>query len=98
MSPSPVDIEGPAAKIVDSDAATLFFVETVSEGGSRRLVDQAKDFEARDFAGVFGGLALRIVEISRNGNDGAIDGFTEEGFGPVFQFAQNKRGYLWRSK
>src|SRR2546428_8468311 len=92
------NVEGPAAEIVDSDFAALFFVETVGEGGRSGLVDETNNFEAGDFAGVLGGLALGIVEIGRDGDDGAVDRFGEMGFGPVFQFAENERGNLWRGE
>ena len=67
------NIERAAAEIVNGDAAALLFVQAVSERGGRWLVDQAQNFEASDFAGVFGGLALGVVEIGRDGDDGAID-------------------------
>src|SRR5271165_3286182 len=88
------DVEGAAAEIVNGNFAALFFVETVRQGGCGWLVNETEDFEARDFAGVFGGLALGVVEVSGDGNDGAVNGLVEEGFGPAFQFAQDERGYL----
>src|SRR5690606_19365483 len=42
----------------------------ICQCGSRRLVDDALDVETCDLAGVLGSLALRIVEISRNGDHG----------------------------
>jgi hypothetical protein len=71
--------------------ATLLFVKAVGESGGCRLVDEAQDFETGDFAGVFCRLALRIVEISGNGDNSAIDGLAEMSFGPVFQFAEDER-------
>ena len=73
-------------------------MQTVGKCGGGRLIDEAQNFEASNFAGVFGGLALRVIEIRRDGDDSAIDGFTEEGFGPVFQFAQNECGNFRRSE
>src|SRR5580704_5608076 len=90
------DIKRAAAEIVDGYAATLLFVQAIREGGGGGFIDEAKDFEARDFAGVFGGLALGIVEIGGDGDDGAVDRFVEEGFGPAFEFAQDERGNFWR--
>src|SRR6266571_2662748 len=92
------NVEGAAAEIVDGYFAALFFVETVGEGGRSGLVDEANNFEAGDFAGVLGGLALGIVEIRRHGDDGAVDWFGEMGFGPVFQFAENERGNFGRGE
>src|SRR4029077_8730527 len=65
---------------------------------SGRFVDQAQNFEAGDFAGVFGGLALGVVEIGWYGDDGAFDGFAEMSFGPVFQLAKYERGDFWRGE
>ena len=57
-----------------------------------------KNFESGDFAGVFGGLALGVVEIGGDGDDGAVDGFAKESFRPALQFAQNECGYFGRSE
>src|SRR2546430_14958733 len=78
------DIEGAAAEIVDGDSASLLLVKTVGERGSSGLVDKAKNFEAGDFASVLGGLALGVVEMRGDGDDGAVDGFAEVGLGPIF--------------
>src|SRR5216684_2522710 len=92
------NVKGATAQIVDGDFAALFFVEAVGESRSGGLVDEAENFEAGDFAGVLGGLALGIVEIGGNGDDGAIDSFAEMSFGPAFQFAENESGNLRRGK
>ena len=63
------DVEGAAAEIVDGDDAVLLLVEAVGERRGRRLIDQAQNFESGDAAGVFGGLALRVVEVRGNGDD-----------------------------
>jgi hypothetical protein len=92
------NVKGAASEIVDGDFATLFFVEAVSERSGGRLVDETEHFEAGDFAGVLGGLALGVIEIGWNGDDGTTDGFAEMGFGPVFQFAEDEGGNLRRSE
>ena len=92
------NVERAAAEIVDRDVAALLFVQAVSERGGGRLVDEAQDFEAGDAAGVFGGLALGVVEIGGHGDDRAIDRFAEVSFGPILQFAQDERGNFRRGK
>src|SRR6266436_4501438 len=90
------NIKRAAAEIVDGHAATLFFMQAVGERRGSRLVDETENFQTGDFAGVFGGLALRVVKIRRYGDDRAIDGFPEERFRPVFQFAQYECGdFRW---
>jgi len=78
------DVKGAATEIVDGDLAALLFVEAVGERRGSGLVDEAKNFEPGDFAGVLGGLALGIVEIGGDGDDGAIDSFAEMGLRPSF--------------
>jgi len=46
------------------------------------------DFEARDFACLFGRLPLRVVEVRRNGDDGLGHFFAQEVFRGCFQLAR----------
>ena len=90
------DVEGAAAEIVDRNVAALLFMQPISKRRRSRLVDQAQNFQTSELSGVFGRLALRIVEIGGHGNNRAIDAFAEIGFRPIFQFAQNERGNFRR--
>src|SRR5882672_2989790 len=92
------NIKRAAAEIVDGNTAALFFMQAVGERRGSRLIDEAHDFEPGDFAGVFCGLALRIVEIRRHGDNRTIHGFTEVRFRPVFQFPQNECRNFRRSE
>src|SRR5712691_9299209 len=92
------NIESAAAEIVNGDFAALFFVQAVGQRRGSGFIDEAKNFEAGDFASVLGGLALGVVEVGGDGDDGAVDGFAEVGLGPVFQFAQNESGNFRRSE
>ena len=79
-TPSPTssgDVEGAAAQVVDGDGLILLLVQTIGQRRSGRLVDDAQDFQAGDAAGVLGGLALRVVEVGRHGDDGLGDGLAE---------------------
>jgi hypothetical protein len=67
------DVERAAAEIVDRDGFVLLLVETVGQRGRRRLVDDALDVQTGDLAGVFGGLALGVVEVGRNRDYGFGD-------------------------
>ena len=77
------DIESAAAEIVDGDFAALRFMQAIGERGRGRLVDKAQNLEAGDFASILRGLALGIVEIRGDGDDGTVDGFAEVGLGPT---------------
>ena len=92
------NVERAAAEIIDGNAATLFFVEAVGERRSGRFVDEPQNLETGNLAGIFGSQALCIIEIGRHGDDGAVDGFAEKCFGPIFQFAQYESGNLRRGE
>ena len=82
------DIEGAAAQVEDRDLFILLLVEAVGERGGRRLVDDSHDVEAGDLAGILRRLALRVIEIRRDGDDRLGDLFAEVGFRVGF--------HLWR--
>ena len=90
------NIERAAAEVIDRDGAGLALVETVGERGRGRLVDDAQHFEAGDLAGVLGGLALRVVEIGRNGDDRLLDLGAEIGFRRLLHLLQDEGGNLRR--
>ena len=86
------DVEGAAAEVVDGDDAVLLFVEAVGEGGGGGLVDEAQDVEAGDAAGVFRGLALRVVEVGGDGDDGLGDFGAEEALGVILELQEDVGG------
>src|SRR5208282_794451 len=55
-----------------------------------------KDFKASHAARVFGGLALRVVEVGGDGDDGLRDGSAEEPLGVALELAQDVGGDLRR--
>ena len=85
------DVEGAAAEVVDGDGlGFVLLVEAVGERRRRRLVDDAQYLETRDLAGVLGRLALRVVEVSGNGDDGLGDRLAELGFGGLLHLLQDE--------
>ena len=74
----------------------LLLVEAVGERGRRRLVDDAQHLEAGDLAGVLGGLALGVVEVGGNGDDGLRDLLAELGFGGLLHLLQDEGRDLLR--
>ena len=62
------DIEGTAAEVKD-EHVTLhadLLVEAVRDGGCGGFVDDTQHVHARDGAGIFSGLALGVIEVSRH--------------------------------
>ena len=65
------DVERAAAEVVDRDLLIApGLVEAVGERRRGRLVDDAQDLEPGDLAGVLGRLALGVVEVGGDGDDG----------------------------
>ena len=71
------DIERAAAEVEYEDRLILVLVEAVGKCCSRRLVDDAQDIEACNLAGVLRRLALAVVEVRRDRDDGLRDRLTE---------------------
>ena len=61
----------------------------VRESGRCGLIDDAQHLEASDLAGILGALALGIVEIRRNGDDGFLHRLAEILLGDAFHLAQD---------
>ena len=71
-------VERAAAEVEDEDRlVAAFLVEPVRERGRGGLVDDAQHLEARDLAGLLGGLALGVVEVRGHGDDGLVDRLAE---------------------
>ncbi len=66
------------------------------ERGRRRLVDDAQHLEAGDLAGVLGGLALGVVEVGGNRDDGLGDGLAEIGLRRLLHLGQDEGRNLRR--
>ena len=91
------DVERAAAEVVDGDLLVLLLVEAVGEGRGRRLVDDALDVEARDAAGILGRLALRVVEVGRDRDDGLGDLLAEVGLRVRLELLEDHRADLGRA-
>ena len=84
------DVEGAAAEVVDRDRAGALLLHAVGERRRGRLVDDAQHFEPGDAAGVLGRLALRVVEIGRDGDDRLVDRLAEIGLGGFLHLLQDE--------
>ncbi len=83
------DVEGAAAQIIDCDPLINLFIQPVSQGGGCRLIDDPKHLEAGNATGILGGLALAVVEISRDGDHGLGDGLAQVLLGIVLDLLQH---------
>jgi hypothetical protein len=88
------DVERSTAEVVDSDGLIETLAETVGERGGRRLVDDADHLEAGDQPGVFGGLALVVVEIRGHRDHRFGHRLPQEIFGDDFHLLQHHRADL----
>ena len=77
--------------------SSLFFLEAISQRRRGRLVDDANDFEAGNFASLLGRLALRVVKIRGHRDHRFAYFFAEKIFRGGLQFAENHRGNLRRA-
>lgn len=86
-------IESTTTKVENEHIALtlLLLVETVSDGGGGRLIDDSLHVEAGNGASVLGGLSLRVVEVSGHSNDGRFDFLTQVSLSNLFHFVQHHR-------
>jgi len=63
-----------------------------------RFVDDAHDVHARDGAGIFCGLTLRVVEVRGHGDHGVLDGLAQVRLGRLLHFGQHHRADLLGEK
>ena len=91
------NIERTAAKVVHRDGLVLAFVESVGERCRRGLIDNSLHIEPGNLPGIFGRLALRIVEVRRHSDDRLGHLFAEVVFRRLLELLQNHRRDLRRS-
>src|SRR5947209_180524 len=91
------NIEGAAAEVIHGDGFILLLVQTVSQRGRGRFIDDALHVQARNLACVFGGLALRVIEICRDGNHRLSDCLPQIVLSRFLQLLQNHGRNLWWS-
>ena len=89
-------VERAATEVEDEDGLVVALVEAVGQRGRGRLVDDAAHVEARDLAGLLGGLALGVGEVRRDGDHRVGDGLAEVGLGVALELLQDERADLLR--
>lgn len=90
------NIEGTTTKIVDGDNAVGLLLKTVGKSSSSGLVNDTEDVKAGNLTGVLGGLTLSVVEVSRNGNNGVLDGLGEVSLGSLLHLVEDEATNLGR--
>ena len=83
------NVKGAAAQVVNGKYALAGIVQAVGNGRGRGFVDEAEHVEAGQLRGVFGGLALGIVEVGGHGDDGTVDLVVKSVFSPKTQRGQD---------
>jgi len=83
------DIESSTTEVVDDGLGfTALLVETVGDGGSSRIVNDTEDLETGDGTGILGSLALGVVEVGRDGDDGMGDLLAEVSLSSLLHLGQ----------
>ena len=91
------DVERTATEVEDEDRlVVLVLVEAVGQRGRGRLVDDAEHVEARDLAGVLSRLALGVIEVCGDGNNGVGDILAEVGLRVPLELLQGTGRNLLR--
>ena len=88
------NIERSAAEVEDRNLLVLFLLQPVRQCRGGGLIDYPLDLKPGDFAGVLGRLTLRVVEVSRDGDDRAGDRLAQVILGGLLQILQNHRRNL----
>ena len=93
------DVERAATEVEDEDRLVgVALVEAVRQRGRGGLVDDAAHVEARDLAGLLGGLALRVGEVRRDRDDRVGHGLAEVGLRVALELLQHERADLLRGE
>ena len=90
------DVERAAAQVEDGDLLVLLLVQPVGQRRGGRLVDDPRDLQPGDLAGVLGGLPLAVVEIGGDRDHGLADLVAQVALGRLLELAEDHRRDLGR--
>ncbi len=83
------DVESPPPEVEDGDLLVLLLIQAIGQGSGGGLVHDPQHLQPRNLARVLGGLALGVVEISRDRDHRLFDFFPQIALGVGFQFLQD---------
>ncbi|ABV14455.1 hypothetical protein CKO_03372 [Citrobacter koseri ATCC BAA-895] len=84
------DIESTTTEVVNRDSTVAdFFIQTISQRGGGRFVDDTFYFQTCDTTGIFRCLTLSIVEVSRHGDNSFSYRFAQVIFCGFLHFFQH---------
>ncbi|ETE72736.1 hypothetical protein L345_01432, partial [Ophiophagus hannah] len=75
-----------------------FFIQTIGNGSSRRLINDAQYVETCNGTCIFGGLTLGVIEVCRYSNYSTLDFATQVSLGYFLHFGQYHRGNFFRKE
>ncbi len=84
------DIECSSSEVIDSDGFVFLLLHSESHGCCCGFVDDSFYLESSDLAGVFGGLTLRVIEISGDSDDSAVDCLSEIALGSLLHLHEDE--------
>ena len=88
-------VKGTATKVIDNHLSLITrLVQSIRDGRSRRFVDNAQNIQASDRTGILSGLSLRIVEVSRDRDNGVRDILSEIALSNVLHLAEDHGRHL----
>ncbi|KAG8126575.1 hypothetical protein E2320_021724, partial [Naja naja] len=75
-----------------------FFIQTIGNGSSRGLINDAQYVETCNGTCIFGGLTLGVIEVCRYSNYSTLDFATQVSLGYFLHFGQYHRGNFFRKE
>ena len=82
------NIESSTAEVENNDILLFLLIKPIGNGSCGRLINDSEDIKASDCSSVFGGLSLRVVEVSRHSDHCILDIFPKVVLGDVLHLGE----------
>ena len=92
------DVKRSSAQIINRNVSLFFLIQTVSNGGCSRFVDDTDHIQSCNFACIPGSLSLRVIKIGRYGNDCFFKRLFQVFFCFLLDPGKDHRGQFLRSE